>query len=371
MRCITLADAAFAALWWFGDLRRARAWLGQAIDIATTVKPVNAVAYRAATAWVDSVAGDHDTAHAAATSVLDETQSPPSRVMALLALAAVHGTRAHWDDADRCAADALRLAETTGEPQWVVPALAAIAVSRLRDGVDVALPWFCEALRRAGRLQPHWYYSVDLARALFDAGATEELSRWTRDVTEGATPGEHRHDTAALTVCRALVAMLTEDFQSARELLESALATYRSMPCLAREAQVQLAVADLARRSVWRDEGVAAATAARRLGERLQSPAIVAEATALLRRFGIRSASRTPVSPGMATAPSPLSAREREVAQLVALGRSNQEIARQLFLSENTVETHLRHILTKLDFRSRTQVAGWAAAHGLTDDGRH
>lgn len=52
-----------------------------------------------------------------------------------------------------------------------------------------------------------------------------------------------------------------------------------------------------------------------------------------------------------------LSQREREVARLVALGRTNREIADVLFLSTRTVETHVATVLRKLGVRSRTQIA--------------
>jgi predicted ATPase/DNA-binding CsgD family transcriptional regulator len=56
-----------------------------------------------------------------------------------------------------------------------------------------------------------------------------------------------------------------------------------------------------------------------------------------------------------------LSKRELEVARLVASGMTSPAIAERLFLSERTVESHLEHILTKLGFSSRAQVAGWVA----------
>jgi non-specific serine/threonine protein kinase len=66
-----------------------------------------------------------------------------------------------------------------------------------------------------------------------------------------------------------------------------------------------------------------------------------------------------------------LSKRELEVARLVASGMTSRAIAERLFLSERTVESHLEHILTKLGFSSRTQVAGWVAEHpgGANRDG--
>jgi predicted ATPase/DNA-binding CsgD family transcriptional regulator len=56
---------------------------------------------------------------------------------------------------------------------------------------------------------------------------------------------------------------------------------------------------------------------------------------------------------------SGLTRREREVAQLLAQGMSNKEIGRRLVISQRTAEAHVEHILTKLGFASRAQVANW------------
>ena len=60
-----------------------------------------------------------------------------------------------------------------------------------------------------------------------------------------------------------------------------------------------------------------------------------------------------------------LTARERQVAALVAEGLSNRDIADRLFVSERTAATHVGHILDKLQFTSRTQIATWAIEVGL------
>ena len=54
-----------------------------------------------------------------------------------------------------------------------------------------------------------------------------------------------------------------------------------------------------------------------------------------------------------------LSVRERDVAALVAEGRSNKEIAARLHLSVRTVESHIRHVLSKVGLANRTQLASW------------
>jgi predicted ATPase/DNA-binding CsgD family transcriptional regulator len=58
-----------------------------------------------------------------------------------------------------------------------------------------------------------------------------------------------------------------------------------------------------------------------------------------------------------------LTRREREIAELVAKGRSNKEIAATLVIAQRTAESHVENILVKLGFTSRAQIAAWVAAH--------
>jgi ATP/maltotriose-dependent transcriptional regulator MalT len=86
----------------------------------------------------------------------------------------------------------------------------------------------------------------------------------------------------------------------------------------------------------------------------------------LTRRAAIGLALGEPVHAAVA-APNgagvgPLGRRESDVARLVADGLSNRQIGARLFISERTVDSHVRGILNKLGFNSRTQIAGWIAA---------
>jgi DNA-binding CsgD family transcriptional regulator len=75
------------------------------------------------------------------------------------------------------------------------------------------------------------------------------------------------------------------------------------------------------------------------------------------RRLGRRAVARA--------ANSGLTRREVEVVRLVAMGHTNREIARELFLSPRTVEMHVGSILLKLDCRSRAHAARRASELGL------
>ena len=81
------------------------------------------------------------------------------------------------------------------------------------------------------------------------------------------------------------------------------------------------------------------------------------EATRELRRLGHRSQTtqRSP-STDLKSPLEALTAREREIAGLVAAGRTNREIAHQLVLSDKTIQTHLRNIYAKLGLRSRVEL---------------
>jgi non-specific serine/threonine protein kinase len=84
---------------------------------------------------------------------------------------------------------------------------------------------------------------------------------------------------------------------------------------------------------------------------------------ALERALALRNRVRTspgnlaPRNPGFDT----LTAREREIAGLMASGLTNREIAARLVISEGTAEVHVKHVLSKLGLKSRGEVAGWFA----------
>ena len=91
-------------------------------------------------------------------------------------------------------------------------------------------------------------------------------------------------------------------------------------------------------------------------------------APAVLARMMDHFSTRPPVPPREPPGLAELSEREREVLALIGAGRSNSEIAGELFISMATVKTHVRHVFAKLDLRDRAQAVVLARDAGLTAD---
>jgi DNA-binding NarL/FixJ family response regulator len=97
-------------------------------------------------------------------------------------------------------------------------------------------------------------------------------------------------------------------------------------------------------------------------GEALLAPSIT-------RRVIEEFSRRPPPSDGLPAQMLELTARELEVLRLVARGKSNAEIAKELFLGETTVKTHVARILQKLQLRDRVQAVVLAYESGLVQPG--
>jgi DNA-binding NarL/FixJ family response regulator len=109
-------------------------------------------------------------------------------------------------------------------------------------------------------------------------------------------------------------------------------------------------------------EAVRAAAA----GDSLVSPSVTVR---LLKHLTTATAKTPKAAPSAPALREPLTEREAEVVRLVALGRTNAEIATELYVSLSTVKTHLSSVQLKLGARNRVEIAAWAWQHGQVRPG--
>jgi DNA-binding NarL/FixJ family response regulator len=175
----------------------------------------------------------------------------------------------------------------------------------------------------------------------------------------------HADALAALAHALAETALLEGDADTAAEQLVRAVELHRDLDMPFERAQIELragvALAAAGEREVALERLCDAYRTARKLGARPLAAEAAREVAALGESVVVRLGRRAVADADW----SGLTRREREVVRLVAVGRTNREIARDLFLSTRTVDMHVRNILRKLDCRSRIEAAGRAREMGL------
>jgi ATP/maltotriose-dependent transcriptional regulator MalT len=189
-----------------------------------------------------------------------------------------------------------------------------------------------------------------LALLIRSAAATDRLDAATEAADEldalAAEVGTSRARAAAARANGELAAA-TDDLAQACRWLEDAIDLLREAPY--ERARVRLALAGVLLELDQQQRAQAEAAAARAAFAELGARRDVAVADEFLD----------------APADSPLTRREHEVLALVAVGRSNREIASELVVSEHTVHRHVANILRKLDEPTRAAAAARAARDGL------
>lgn len=261
-----------------------------------------------------------------------------------------------WDAAEAGAQQVIGAQEYGGNPVARVPALYVLGLIRLRRGNPDARELLAEAWELAvateelQRIRP---VACAMAEQAWLAGDPQRIDEVTREPYALALSRGSRWDIAELAVWRHRAAVLTNpppdcpdpiSLELDGEVLAAA-ARWRDLGEPYSEGLVlaQVDVAETLIDAVMIFDDLGATTPARILRARLQ-------------RLGARGVPRGP-RPATRTNPAGLTPRQLEIAELLAGGLSNRQIAERLTLSERTVEHHVGAVLAKLDVRSRDDVA--------------
>jgi predicted ATPase/DNA-binding CsgD family transcriptional regulator len=178
----------------------------------------------------------------------------------------------------------------------------------------------------------------------------------------------HRNDRMGITFCMevlAWIAVSQHQYERAAVLLGAATGLFQSMGTTLDGNQHVAGYHRDCERQARQALGEVAFQAAYHRGLELSAEDVLAYALQQPAKKPPKKVSAPAVSDG-----APLTPREIQVARLVAGGRSNKDIAAELVISQRTAENHVEHILTKLGFTSRAQVAAWVTASQPAGEGR-
>jgi DNA-binding CsgD family transcriptional regulator len=277
------------------------------------------------------------------------------------------------DDARGLRASESSVALVQGAGGGRIPTMARVrlAITRRELGASAA---DTEALVAAAggwelpRIPPTWraLWAETLTRVELAAGRTDEAEACARLAEVTAANFALPLTTTLAQRARARMLHSAGAGEAARELaLRAAVGAERAGASV--EAARARAVAGLASASVEdRDAAIRVLREAEACFDRCGAERDRAEARRELRKVGARwePRGRASTAPGGLDA---LSQRERQVAMLVTARKTNREVAADLFLSEKTVESHLRNIFAKLGASSRVEVARAVERDGLPD----
>lgn len=279
-------------------------------------------------------------------TVASDSHQHAMRAAPLYALALVRAHQGAVDEARDLATEALTLCERTGDVllrSGVVAVLGFIAVSL--DDYPAAHTHLHLLASRPGPDHPGMVRflpdEIEALAALGETGPAQAHAAWLH--ARGSAL-DLPWALAAAARCRAHLAGMAGDHEAARAACAAALAAHERLPMpfeLGRTLLIKGITERRARRKSAAAESLGQALAT---FERLGATLWVAKARRELATIAPR-----PLASGLTQA-------QHRVAALIVQGQTNREIAAAMFITVNTVQTHVRHIFQKLGVRSRTEL---------------
>jgi DNA-binding CsgD family transcriptional regulator/tetratricopeptide (TPR) repeat protein len=337
---------------------RAERWLTEGVRYAENAELWNHRHYMAShLAHVQWATGQWDAAAQTAEGALaDGRGGITTRITAQYVLGYLAMGRGDWDAAGRLLAEALAAGERMAELQRLSPPLWGLAeAARCQGDYDTALTR-CERgyqasaeVMDAACLFPYLITGVRAYLARGDVAAAEEWSGRVGSVlATRAIPGT----LPAIGHGQGLILLARGDISAAHQAVESARDAWRARRRFWEGTWAVRDLAVIATKARRRGEAALLLDETRATAAAAGATTLVDDAERLTRAWG----------PGRQVDPwHPLSEREFEVAELVAAGLTNRQIAQRLVVSPKTISAHITHILTKLGAGRRAEIAAWSS----------
>ena len=335
------------------EYERGARWIADGLNFSAEIDRWNdynyLLAHRAHVRWATGAEG----AERDARQALVDGGGITTKIQAHLVLGFVRLSRGQFPEAIAQLERALALGEQMDEVQRMSPALwglaeVALHEDRLDDAIALSERGYrlSEAIGDASNLFPFVVTGTRAYLASRDIdGATAWLEKCAVLIRRRGIPGT----IATLDHAEGLIRQAEGRSNEAKELLERASAAWDERGRFWEGVQALIDLARCAVRGRRAGEATRLATEARRrAGD--------AGATLLVKLAG-----SVKLDPSADTASGPLTAREFEVAQLIAEGATNREIAERLVIAPKTASTHVEHILAKLGVSRRAEIAAWVS----------
>ena len=287
-------------------------------------------------------------------------------------IGAIHAFQGKLASARRLLSSSRAVSSAVGHYNMYVDSTTGLAIVAAAEGLDDEASRYCrELLARWERSEDHHYavWGMRWAAAYFAGrGDRDGLAVCTEALSRMASDGGHPDALAALAQALGELALLEGEATTASEHLGRAVELHRSLAIPHERAQVELRAGVALAAAGEREEALErlsdAYRCARKLGAGPLASAAAQQVAALGESVAHRLGSRAAAA---ADGGAQLTRRELEVLRHVAVGRTNKEIAQELFISQRTVDMHVRNLLGKLDCRSRVEASHRAGELGLLD----
>jgi DNA-binding NarL/FixJ family response regulator len=321
---VALTQALAVALGWHGPLGRAREAAQAAVDAAHLARNDTSIVYAYTTQCF------------------------------------VHAQSGEGRDAVRAGEQAVESARSLRRGVFVALPHANLGAALLVAGEpERARVQLLEAQNRGALV--HWvgrcWWEIWMSEAELALGRVDEAERWAEQATRTADEMGLDGRRGAAQLARAAVCAARGEHAAAADEALAAAEVLAAGGRPAHAGRARLVAACALAEAGDRERAVRELERARAELIEAEAPRLADEVARELRKLGqrvTRAGGRAGGSDGVAA----LSAREREIAELVATGRTNREIAGDLFLSEKTVENHLSRVFSKLGISSRAALAG-------------
>lgn len=282
---------------------------------------------------------------------------------------AIHAFQGKLSSARRMLTASRSVSSAVGHYNMFMDATTGLAYVAAAEGAEEEAAEHCRTLlARWEESEDHHYavWGIRWATAFFARqGDRGKVHACTEALAKMASEAGHGDALAALAQALGEMAVIDGDEAAAAEHFSRAVEVHRALAVPFERAQIELRAGVVLAAAGEREQALEwlcdAYRTASKLGARPLASAAAREVAELgesvAQRLGGRAATRADGAQ--------LTRRELEVLRLVSIGRTNREIAGELFISQRTVDMHVRNLLGKLDCRSRVEASHRAGELGL------